>query len=236
MSANWLAIDTATDVASVAVSVGDRTVARSTRGARQHAAQILPLVQEVLALAQLPLAQLEGVVVGDGPGSFTGLRIGWAVAKGLIQERPVPLIVIPSMLAAAHAAGAGTVAVCYDALRGQVFGAMYAFGEDEVKTIVAPDLFTIATLRGHTRRRPDLAVGDGAERYRDEVVAWTGRRPVGIDALSPLAASLLARLAYGGTRRPVEDPRVVEPEYGRPAEAQVKWEKSHGRPLPNSPR
>ena len=85
MSANWLAIDTATDVASVAVSVGDRTVARSTRGARQHAAQILPLVQEVLALAQLPLAQLEGVVVGDGPGSFTGLRIGWAVAKGLIQ-------------------------------------------------------------------------------------------------------------------------------------------------------
>ncbi|HXG97387.1 MAG TPA: tRNA (adenosine(37)-N6)-threonylcarbamoyltransferase complex dimerization subunit type 1 TsaB [Gemmatimonadales bacterium] len=236
MSANWLAIDTATDVASVAVRAGDRIVARSARGARRHAAQILPLVQEVLALAQLTLAQLGGVVVGDGPGSFTGLRIGWAVAKGLIQERQMPLIAIPSMLAAAHAAGVETVAPCYDALRGQVFGALYAFAGDDVKTLVAPDLFTIATLRERARRPPDLAVGDGAERYREAVVAWTGRPPVSIDGLPPLAASLLALFAYDGARRAIADPRVVEPVYGRPAEAQVKWEKSHGRPLPNSPR
>lgn len=233
---NWLAIDTATDVASVAVRAGERTIARSARGARQHAAQILSLIQEVLALAQLTLAQIGGVVVGDGPGSFTGLRIGWAAAKGLIQERQLPLIAIPSMLAAAHATGVETVAACYDALRGQVFGAMYRFVGDEVKTIVAPDLFTIATLAERARRPPDLAVGDGAERYREEVVAWTGRPPVGIDALTPLAGSLLALVDYDGALRAIEDPRVVEPVYGRPAEAQVKWELRHGRPLPNSPR
>jgi tRNA threonylcarbamoyladenosine biosynthesis protein TsaB len=236
MSANWLAIDTATDVASVAVRAGERTIALSARGARQHAAQILPLVQEVLGLAQMTLAQIGGVIVGDGPGSFTGLRIAWAVAKGLIQERQVPLIAIPSMLAAAHAAGVETVATCYDALRGQVFGAIYSFTGDEVKTLVAPDLFTIATLSERPRRPPDLAVGDGAERYREEVVAWTGRPPVGIGALTPLAGSLLALFAYDGARRAIEDPRVVEPVYGRPAEAQVKWEIRHGRPLPHSPR
>jgi tRNA threonylcarbamoyladenosine biosynthesis protein TsaB len=236
VSANWLAIDTATEIASVAVMVGEQTFARSVRGARQHAAQILPLIQQVLALAELSLAQIGGIVVGDGPGSFTGLRIGWAAAKGLVQERHVPLIAIPSMLAAAHAAGVETVAACYDALRGQVFGAMYRFAEDDVKTIVAPDLFTIPTLAERARRAPDLAVGDGAERYREEILAWTGRAPIGIDALPPLAGSLLTLFAYDGARRAIADPRVVEPVYGRPAEAQVKWEIRHGRPLPNSPR
>src|SRR6267142_5793611 len=122
MNANWLAIDTATDIASVAVGTAERTVARSLRGARQHAAQILALVHQVLALVPLPLEQIGGVVVGDGPGSFTGVRIAWAAAKGLVQERELPLIAIPSLLGAAHAAGAESVAACYDALRGQVFG------------------------------------------------------------------------------------------------------------------
>jgi len=233
----WLAIDTATDVASVAVRVGEQTFARSIRGARQHAAQIVPLVQEVLGLAQLSLAQIGGVIIGDGPGGFTGLRIGWAAAKGLIQERQLPLIPIPSLLGAAHAAGVETVAACYDALRGQVYGAIYAFVGAEVRTLVAPDLFTIPTLAVRARNhRPDLVVGDGAERYGETVVAWTGRAPVGIAALPPIAGSLLALFSYDGARRAIEDPRVVEPVYGRPAEAQVKWETRHGRPLPHSSR
>jgi tRNA threonylcarbamoyladenosine biosynthesis protein TsaB len=232
----WLAIDTATDVASVAVMVGEQTFAHAVRGARQQSAQILSLIEQILAQAKLSLAQISGIVVGDGPGSFTGLRIGWAAAKGLVQERHLPLITIPSMLAAAHAAGVETVAACYDALRGQVFGAMYRFVGDEVKTIVAPDLFTIPALVQRARRAPDLAVGDGAERYREEILAWTGRAPVGIEALPPLAGSLLALFAYDGARRAIEDPRVAEPVYGRPAEAQVKWEIRHGRPLPHSSR
>lgn len=236
MSQNWLAIDTATDIASVAIRAGEQTIARSMSGARQHAAQLLPLVHQVLALAQLSLDQIAGVIVGDGPGSFTGLRIGWAAAKGLVQERQLPLIAIPSLLAAAHAVGVETVAACYDALRGQVFGAIYGFAGDEVKTLVAPDVFTIPTLAVRARRSPDLAVGDGAERYRQDVVAWTGRAPVGIAALPPLAGSLLALLAYDGARRAIEDPRVVEPIYGRPAEAQAKWEARYGRPLPHSSR
>jgi tRNA threonylcarbamoyladenosine biosynthesis protein TsaB len=235
VSDNWLAIDTATDIASVAVGTADRPVARAIRGARQHAAQILPLVHHVLELAGLRLDQLAGVVVGDGPGSFTGLRIAWAAAKGLVQERQLSLIAIPSLLGAAHAAGAQTVAACYDALRGQVFGAIYAFDHNQVTTMVAPGLFTIPMLAERARRSPDLAVGDGAERYRDQIMAWTGRAPAALDTLSPLAGSLLALLAYDGAGRPI-DLGVAEPVYGRPAEAQVKWESRHGRPLPDSSR
>src|SRR5260221_12448632 len=109
MSANWLAIDTATDVASVAVGSAEHVAAvRSERGARQHAAQIVPLIQQVLAIAKLQLAQITGVIMGDGPGSFTGLRVGWAAAKGLAQERNLPLISITSLHGPAHTPGART--------------------------------------------------------------------------------------------------------------------------------
>ena len=235
MSERWLAIDTATDIASIAVSAGSETVARSIRGARQHAAKILPLVHEVLTLARLSLKDISGIVVGDGPGSFTGLRIGWAAAKGLAHERQLPLVAIPSLLGAAHAAGVNVAAGCYDALRGEVFGAVYAFENDQVKTIVAPGLFTLPMLVVRARRAPDLAVGDGAELDRETVAAWTGRAPVGIAALPPIASSLLALVAYDGARNPI-DRSHAEPVYGRPAEAQVKWEARFGRPLPHSPR
>jgi tRNA threonylcarbamoyladenosine biosynthesis protein TsaB len=230
---SWLAIDTATDVASVAVSTARGRIARSIRGARQHAAQILPLVQEVLSLGTLSLDDVEGIVVGDGPGSFTGLRIGWAAAKGLAQERQLPLRAIPSLLGAAHAVGAHRVAACYDALRGQVFGAVYEFTVGAVTVEVRPELFTIAELAD--RAKVEIAVGDGAVRYREAVEAWTGRAPVGLEELPPIAESLLALLPLDGARSPV-DRMLAEPVYGRPAEAQVKWESRHGRPLPNPPR
>ncbi|MGH7529084.1 MAG: tRNA (adenosine(37)-N6)-threonylcarbamoyltransferase complex dimerization subunit type 1 TsaB, partial [Gemmatimonadales bacterium] len=131
MAELWLAIDTATDVASVAVGDARRVAAaRSLRGARQQSAQIIPLIRQVLAEAEIGIGGISGLVVGDGPGSFTGLRIGWAAAKGLAHERALPLRAVPSLLGAAHAAAGGQigpVAACYDALRGQVFGAVYAF-------------------------------------------------------------------------------------------------------------
>jgi tRNA threonylcarbamoyladenosine biosynthesis protein TsaB len=233
--APMLAIDTATDVASAAVSNGDRIVTRSIRGARRHAAQLLPLVQEVLALANVSVKDLGRIIVGDGPGSFTGLRIGWAAAKGLAHERQLPLIAIPSLLGAAHAAGVDVVAACYDALRGQVFGAVYAFKDETVEALVRPGLFTIAQLAEITPGEPVLAVGDGAERYRDEVHAWIGRAPLGLEALPPIGGSLLALFEYDEARSAV-DRTLAEPTYGRPAEAQVKWESRHGRALPNSSR
>jgi len=100
----------ATDVASVAIRVGEQTMARSVRRAqRQHAAQIVPLVHQVLALPEsCRCEQIAGVIVGDGPGSFTGLRIGWAAAKGFLQERRRPLNRDSSLLGAAHAAGVET--------------------------------------------------------------------------------------------------------------------------------
>jgi tRNA threonylcarbamoyladenosine biosynthesis protein TsaB len=193
----------------------------------------------VLALAVVDLDQIAGVVVGDGPGSFTGLRIGWAAAKALAQERDIPLRSVPSLLGAAHAAAhgdVGPVAACFDALRGQVFGAIYAFPPGRVETLVAPALFTLGALARVAPVRPLVAVGDGAQRYADEVLSWTGRASVGLDAVPPIAGSLLAVVEREGASRRVDELSSAEPVYGRPAEAQVKWEAHHGRPLPHSSR
>ena len=228
----WLAIDTATDVASAAVGSADKILAaRAIRGARQHAAQLVALIDQVLREANLESKELAGIVVGDGPGSFTGLRIGWAAAKGLAQEREIQIIAVPTLMGAAHAAHRGQpgpVAACFDALRGQVFAAIYAFSPGRVKTLRAPVVTTLAhLLKGNIK--PWLAVGDGAARYAAECQEWTGRPPVGLETVPPIAGSLLALAPHEGHP-------AGEPEYGRPAEAQAKWEAHYGRPLPNSSR
>ena len=234
----WLAIDTATEIASVALGSPERIVgARSMRGARQQSTQIVPLIQQVIDAAGVKLTQISGIVVGDGPGSFTGLRIAWAGAKGLAQERELPLVAVPALLGAAHASAnghAGPIAACFDALRGQVFAAIYRFSPVSVETVVAPGLFEIGELAQTAPVRPLLAVGDGAQRYAAEVVSWTGRPPVGLDAVTPIAASLLRLSEWETARRTID--AASEPVYGRPAEAQAKWEAHYGRPLPHSSR
>ena len=241
MGGVWLALDTATDIASVAV--GQPPAAQSgahVRGARRHAAEIIRLVDFVTSRLGIGPKDLAGIVVGDGPGSFTGLRIGWAAAKGLAHEAGLELRAIPSLMAAAAGAalklGAEPVAACFDALRGQVYGAVYVFHPDRVETVVAPAVLTVAELARVAPVEPRVVVGDGAMRYAEEVAHWIGAAPVPLESLPPGATMLLALLERGGTGRAIEDPVTAEPVYGRPAEAQARWEARHGRPLPDSPR
>src|SRR2546427_10434086 len=106
MGGVWLAIDTATEIASVAAGRPPRADSGAqVQGARRHAAEIVRLVDFVLGRLGITPRDLEGIVLGDGPGSFTGLRIGWAAAKGLAQEAGLGLVAGPSLMAAAAGAG-----------------------------------------------------------------------------------------------------------------------------------
>src|SRR5439155_21258433 len=174
MGTRWLAIDTATDIASVAVGEPPGTDAGVfVQGARRHAAELIVLIDHTLEQAGVRLTDLEGIVVGDGPGSFTGLRIGWAAAKGLAQQPGLALRAVPSLMAAAASVarqlGAVPIAACYDALRGQVYGALYVVHPDAVETLVAPAVMTIAEFARTAPLRPRAVVGDGATRYPDDV-------------------------------------------------------------------
>ena len=242
MSVTMLAVDTATDIASVAVGDGSGVGSGAhQQGARRHATEIVRLIDFALSRAGVRVADLDAVVVGDGPGSFTGLRIGWAAAKGLVQESGADVIAVPSLLAAAAGAaervGSVPVTACFDALRGQVYAGVYVVHPDRVDTLVPPTLTTIAGLAALSQdRRPALAVGDGAVRYGDEVIKWTGVAPVPLDQLPPSAMVMLALAGRPGAGRRIGDFATAEPEYGRPAEAQAKWEAAHGRPVPRATR
>jgi tRNA A37 threonylcarbamoyladenosine modification protein TsaB len=143
---------------------------------------------------------------------------------------------VPSLLGTAWIGARfadGPIAALYDALRGDVYGAVYAFG-DRVRVLLEP---TVAPVRALADRVPavSLAVGDGAARYPEDVRRWTGSVPVGPPMGSPRAAALLALADLPGASSPVPDITRFEPTYGRPAEAQARWERQHGRPLPDSP-
>jgi tRNA threonylcarbamoyladenosine biosynthesis protein TsaB len=233
----YLALDTATAHASVAAGDEGGAFAEATVGRLRHAAATLPAMEEVLRLAGAAFADVAGIVVADGPGSFTGLRIGFATAKGVWHARPaMSFATAPSLMAAAWGAAAlaaGPVAAVYDALRGEVFVAVYRFDKEGAATLVAPRLVGAADLP-KVRPAPAVAVGDGAAAHADAVLAWTGRPPIGPPGGAPRAGALLELLRMPGAVTGVEDPTVLEPHYGRLAEAQVRWERTHGRALPDS--
>jgi tRNA threonylcarbamoyladenosine biosynthesis protein TsaB len=232
----FLALDTATDRASLALGLpGGQALEESIGGARRHAAALLPAVQRLLQRAGASLDDLRGIALSDGPGSFTGLRVGASVAKALVQARSLPLWTAPSLLvrAAGVARGDELVLAIANALRGEVYAAAYRFLPEGIQTELIPSV-----------RRPDELVGSGLQpaavvgEAPAELVAilehWVGKQMIGPPEGSPRAARLLDLMGQRGGARQVETVQEWEPVYGRPAEAQARWESTHGRPLPDS--
>lgn len=247
----YLAVDTATDTGSVAVGEPGSMWSEVLIADRRHASALVPAIDQALMLAGVGYEQLAGIVVADGPGSFTGLRIGFATAKGILQQHAgLALYTVPSLLGTAWGAApfaGGPVAALYDALRGEVFAAVYAFdgrvesgqpvaGASRLNVLVPPQLTTVPELAACCPVTPALAVGDGAARHPDEIERWIGRGPVAPPAGTPRASALLGLLALEGGVARIDDPVGYEPVYGRVAEAQARWERAHGRPLQDSTR
>lgn len=180
---------------------------------------LFPAVQSLLTEAGLGARDLRAVVCGAGPGSFTSLRIAGSLAKGLAFAGDCDLYGIPSLLlAAATVNRAGRFVVHSDALRGERFaldveidaeGLVHA--QSAVRRVALADLVDT----GLTRTR--LAVLSSPEpELESEIVTPE--------------ASAVVRCVDWFAEGPVSLDRW-EPDYGRLAEAQVKWEQTHGRPL-----
>jgi tRNA threonylcarbamoyladenosine biosynthesis protein TsaB len=96
-----LAIDTSTERASIALSTDDGIYSDHQHGLRQHAQCLLPMIQDLLAQTSMHLNQLDGIVFGRGPGSFTGLRVACSVAKALAFAHDLPVFPVSSLAAIA---------------------------------------------------------------------------------------------------------------------------------------
>ena len=127
---NLLAIDTSTEYASIALSINGELKSKEQDAQRSHAQALLPMIDQLLAEAELNLSQLDAIVYGEGPGSFTGIRIACSVAKGLAFAQNLPLYPVSTLAAIANETferhdGLHNVLAVIDARMNQLYWAIF---------------------------------------------------------------------------------------------------------------
>lgn len=163
-----LALDTATEACSVAVSVNGQIIERQVMG-RQHAERILELVEALLVEAGLKPVELDAVAFGRGPGMFTGLRIGAGVTQGIAFAADLPVVPVSSLQVLAQGQDADRVLAALDARMGQVYWGGFVRGDDGFmepvsdERVESPGSITL----------PDgswFGAGSGWDQYTDELL------------------------------------------------------------------
>ena len=179
-----LAIDSSGLTATVAVVEETQTVAEYTINYKKtHSQTLLPMIDEVVKMTELDLGTIDAIAVAGGPGSFTGLRIGSATAKGLGLALNKPLIHVPTVDGLAYSVFGCEDIICpiMDARRNQVYTGIYTFskkaGEKEGRNLVEP-VFQVIKMqmavsieelaeRLNRYRRPVVFLGDGVPVYEN---------------------------------------------------------------------
>lgn len=219
-----LGLETSGALGSVAVTVGGEVRAElwlETPG--KHAAELIPRVEAALAVARVGRADLTGVVVGRGPGSFTGVRIGAAVGKGIAHALGIPLWAISSLEAAAVAGDEGPTHRCvlFDARADRVYAACYRVeGARVVATPIAPHATRIADLLDEGVPAGTILMGSGATKHAATLRAG-GHEVAPPPAGVPTAGALLRLLLASPGREPVGSLDPWEPEYVKGSSAVV---------------
>lgn len=138
---NLLAFDTSTEFLSIAIVRGEVLFSFDTLAGQSHSQLILPEIQKLLTSADIPLSDLNGLVFGAGPGSFTGVRIAAGVAQGLAYGANLPVVGVCTLMALAQASGADKVIACLDARMGEVYHAAYVKDNGLWQALCEPGLF-----------------------------------------------------------------------------------------------
>jgi tRNA threonylcarbamoyladenosine biosynthesis protein TsaB len=216
-----LALDTSTRAGSVAVQAPDgRILAERSSEVSTHSESLLAMIDAALGDAGVELGGLAAIACGAGPGSFTGLRIGLATAKGLCFASARPLLLISSLAALAAQGPAGALAIaCLDARKGEVFLGPFIDGQpiDEERA-ARPEGVAIllagwrAAAVGRGAPEELILIGDAPARYPElaTLARWVRATP---------GAAALARLARRRLERGEQDDLdAATPRYIRPPE------------------
>ena len=183
-----------------------------------HASQLLPLCNALLGRAGLRFADVDRVAVGLGPGTFTGLRIAIATARGLAHAGGVQLVGVPTLEVLAAGANVSAALPVLDARRGEAFAAGYM---DGVLTVPAaalrPEALAVRAREYATRHPGVLGVGEGAIAFRAVLERAGCTVPPDDEEVHRVDAAVLCALARD---RPIGPPEAVLPSYVRPPDAQ----------------
>lgn len=208
------AIDTALAACSAALLESGTIVAReSIPMARGHAEALMPLIARVIAASQRDFTQIDRIAVTTGPGSFTGLRVGIAAARGLglASGKPVVGLSTLSAFAAPYVGGGEALAVAIDARHGHVY--LQVFGPDG-STLVTPRVVPLAEAV-HLSGSGTRLIGNAASAL---AAAW----PDGDDALSLVDERTAPDIEWVARLGAAAEPNSAPPRplYLRPPDAQ----------------
>lgn len=220
MSSLRLCIETTGPVCSVAVATGSELLAlKEITESFQHASQITLLIDQCLRAAGIPLDDIQAIVLSEGPGSYTGLRVGASAAKGICYGQDIPLIGVNTLLALASGMLEETkdlsrslLCPMIDARRMEVFTALY---DRELNEILPPGALTLTESFKNTIDQEGESVvfgGDGAEKFMDNFEGKMYK----YCSIRPSAAYLIGLSENKFQNKEFSDITFFKPQYLKP--------------------
>ncbi|MFV1985910.1 MAG: tRNA (adenosine(37)-N6)-threonylcarbamoyltransferase complex dimerization subunit type 1 TsaB [Gemmatimonadota bacterium] len=215
-----LALETSTRLGSVAVGDGHEVLAESVLSVRAtYSETVLDEASRLLDRAGVRVGRLAGVVVGAGPGSFTGVRIAAALAKGLCFAHDLPLFAFSSLRALAASVATAPICSLFDARRDEVYAAAFPSGAGDAATF-GPAALPLDELLSRLEPLDGWSfAGDGALAHAQAISARGGRvLPPHLSV--PRASALLWLASVAPEDGRVQDRGIWEPEYVRASGAE----------------
>lgn len=230
-----LAIDSSGLVASVALLEEEKLVALYTVNYKKtHSQTLLPMIDEIVKMTETNLDSLDAIAISKGPGSFTGLRIGSATAKGLGLALDKPIISVPTVDALAYNLQECDKIICpiMDAKRNQVYTGLYSFEQGKFNVLLEQIPISIEEIvdKVNSLGKQVVFLGDGVGVYKD-VISATVNVPYSfapfMDRLQNAAALGTLAIEYFKNGK-IESAMDQKPEYLRLSQAEREFlEKQH---------
>ena len=222
-----LAIESSAKVASVALLEDETLIAEySVNNKLTHSQTLMPMLQSAMEAAQWTMGDVDIIGVANGPGSFTGLRIGCGMAKGLAFSADIPVAAVSTLEAMAFSLYGCTDVICpmMDARRHQVYTGLYTFEKDELITLVPPAALSLEEVCSLISKegRNAVVMGDGVSVYFEELSKQLGRlvRRAPAHVLLQRAASVGALALRYAAKGMTISAAALAPEYLRLPQAE----------------
>lgn len=223
---NILAIDTSNQILGAALMRGDELVGgHVTNVSKNHSVRLMPAVEQLMQEVGMQPEQLDKIVVANGPGSYTGVRIGVTTAKTMAWALNIPVAGVSSLEVLAYQGRFADSLICpfFDARRGLVFAGLYLWKDGQMANVRADENLLLADLLEELKEKkqnivflsPDLALHQEAIR---DALGTHAVIPVG-----PYHYPSPVHLAYAGKHKQETDLHALAPNYLRLAEAEAKW-------------
>jgi len=229
-----LGIDTSTKYCNIGLIEDEDILINYTMNGlrKKHSSILMPAIKDLFKIMDLKIEEIHGVAVSIGPGSFTGLRIGLSVAKGLSYACSLPLLGIPTLEAMAFSLAGIPNLICpiLESNKDEIYDVVFRGGESlhRIMDYKCEDIHSLLARLSPLREKI-IFLGDGIKRYRDNIKIKIGKDALFID--SQINLPMATNVAFLGLNKLIkkeeDDISKLSPFYLRKSEAEIVWEKKY---------